>query len=276
MSEPANHKPQIVIEPQVQSHTPAPQPSRRETFMVRFIDRMQHLQPLKKAADIAAIRPLGYVVRRLGFRPDVINRVRLMAAEDSAQYITEKMMPCAVFDDRYSVFDLAIRQMPKQGLVVEFGVFNGRSINYIAKRIGARQISGFDSFEGLAEDWEGTGASKGHFGRGGVMPKVVNNVTLVKGWFDKTLPGYLEKNPGPVAFAHLDADTYESTKFVLDQLAPRFEVGTVLQFDEYLGYPGWRLGEFKALAELCAERGIKYKYLGVGWLSAAVQITAIR
>jgi hypothetical protein len=166
--------------------------------MVRFIDRMQHLQPLKKAADIAAIRPLGYVVRRLGFRPDVINRVRLMAAEDSAQYITEKMMPCAVFDDRYSVFDLAIRQMPKQGLVVEFGVFNGRSINYIAKRIGARQISGFDSFEGLAEDWEGTGASKGHFGRGGVMPKVVNNVTLVKGWFDKTLPGYLEKNPGPV------------------------------------------------------------------------------
>jgi len=53
-------------------------------------------------------------------------------------------------------------------------------------------------------------------------------------------------------------------------------VGTVLQFDEYLGYPAWRQGEFLAWKNLCKARGIEYKYLGVGWLSVAVEITAIR
>jgi Macrocin-O-methyltransferase (TylF) len=231
---------------------------------------------LRKVTDLALVRPAAYLVRRLGFRQDVITRVRFLAAEDSARYVLDKMMPCAIFDNRYELFDLAIRNAPPQGLLLEFGVFNGKSINYISKRIGERHIFGFDSFEGLAEDWGGTGLLKGAFNVGGRMPKVGRNATLVRGWFQDTLPPFLDEHPGPIAFANLDADTYEATTYVLGAIADRLAVGTVLQFDEYLGYPGWRTGEYLALANFCKQHGVGYRYLGVGWMSVAVQITAIR
>lgn len=227
---------------------------------------------LQKVADLAVVRPAQYLVKRLGFRPDVITAVKRLAAEESAHYILDKMMPCAVFDSRYGLLDLAISHAPAQGLWLEFGVFNGKSINYVGKRNGGRPMAGFDSFEGLAEDWSGTGLMRGAFDVGGRMPRVPSNVTLVKGWFDATVPPFLAEHPGPIAFGHLDADTYESTKYVLEQIADRLVVGTVLQFDEYLGYPGWKNGEYLAFANLCKERGIRYKYLGVGWMSVAVQI----
>ena len=72
------------------------------------------------------------------------------------------------------------------GLLIEFGVWKGRSINYFAKRV-SETIYGFDSFEGLKEDWSGWGFAKGAFDLGGKLPKVENNVILIKGWFDKTL-----------------------------------------------------------------------------------------
>jgi hypothetical protein len=230
---------------------------------------------LQKLADYAVVRPAAYLVRRLGFRNDVITRVKALAAEDSARYVLDAMMPCAVFDTRYELFDLSMRQAPSTGLLLEFGVFNGKSINYWSKHASHRPIWGFDSFEGLAEDWGGTGMLKRAFDVGGKLPKVTPNVTLVKGWFDKTLPPFLAEHPGPIAFAHLDADTYDSTKYVLDQLVDRLVVGTVLQFDEYLGYPAWRNGEHRAFQELCQQHAISYSYLGVGLWSVAVQITAI-
>lgn len=229
---------------------------------------------LKSVADLALVRPAAYLVKRLGFRQDVITRVKFLAAEDSARYVLDTMMPCAIYEDRYPLFDLAMRQAPADGLFVEFGVFNGKSINYVARKSG-RQIYGFDSFEGLAEDWGGTGLLKGRFDLGGRLPRVESNVTLLKGWFNEVLPGFLEDHPGPIAFAHMDADTYESTKYVLDQIVDRFRVGTIVQFDEYLGYPAWRTGEWLAWKNLCEERGISYKYLGVGWISVAVEITSV-
>ena len=230
---------------------------------------------LRNAADSAVVRPAAYLVRKLGFRQDVITRVNMLAADDSAHYVLEHMMPCAIYDNRWPIFDLVLRKLPATGLVLEFGVFNGRSINYVGKKLGSRPVYGFDSFEGLAEDWGGTSALKGRFTRGGVLPPVVENVTLVKGWFDATVPGFLAANPGPIAFAHLDADTFESTRYVLDEIAPRFAVGTILQFDEYLGYPGWRHGEHLAFANLCKKRNLKYRYLGVGLMSVAVEITQV-
>jgi hypothetical protein len=245
--------------------------SLKETLMRRF----QVRSLAKQVADMAVVRPVGYVVRRLGFRQDVITRVKLLAADDSARYVLDTMMPCGIYDARYPLFDLTLSKIPATGLLLEFGVFNGRSINYVGKRVGGRPRFGFDSFEGLAEDWVGTGLLKRSFDRGGTLPKVVDNVTLVKGWFNQTLPPFLDANPGPIAFAHLDADTYESTRYVLDRIAPRFKVGTVLQFDEYLGYPGWRFGEYLAWKQVCAEHRIKYRYLGVGWMSVALEITEI-
>lgn len=38
--------------------------------------------------------------------------------------------------------------------------------------------------------------------------------------------------------------------------------GSVVVFDEYIGNPGWKIGEYKAWQEFVSARGLKYKYLG--------------
>ena len=45
---------------------------------------------------------------------------------------------------------------------LEFGVFSGSSINFFSNKIN-KKIYGFDSFEGLKEDWLGTTVIKGTF-----------------------------------------------------------------------------------------------------------------
>ena len=102
-----------------------------------------------------------------------------------------------------------------------------------------------DSFEGLKGDWYGSDAPSGTFGLGGQPPKVISNVTLVKGWFDNTLPIFLSGHPGVFSFLHLDADTFEWTALVLDLIKDR------IANDEYIGLPNWQKGEFLAWQQFC-------------------------
>ena len=88
------------------------------------------------------------------------------------------------------------------------------------------------------------------------------NVTLIKGWFDKTLPVFLDMTPGPVGFVHIDCDLYSSTKTVLTLLKDRLRDGAVIVFDEYFNYPGWEQHEYKAFSEFVDQACFKFKYLG--------------
>src|SRR5512137_995035 len=74
---------------------------------------------------------------------------------------------------------------PADGLIVEFGVYQGASINVIAKANPKCIIHGFDSFVGLPGKWErGLNTYEaGHFSVNGAMPRVPANVKLHKGWF---------------------------------------------------------------------------------------------
>ena len=89
-----------------------------------------------------------------------------------------------------------------------------------------------------------------------------SNVRLYKGWFEDTLPPFREQHPGPVAFLHLDADLYSSTRTILDLLGDGIVPGTVIAFDEFFNYPGWREGEYQAFTEFCRERQVDVRYLG--------------
>ncbi|MEI9915795.1 MAG: class I SAM-dependent methyltransferase [Methylovirgula sp.] len=164
----------------------------------------------------------------------------------------------------------------KDGLYLEFGVHQGTSIGFIAERYDG-MIHGFDSFEGLPEDWKSDGL-KGAFDLGGVLPKVPDNVVLHKGWFADTLPSFLEGNPGKVGFLNIDCDLYSSTKFVLESLADRFDVGTIVHFDEYFNYPGWEQHEYRAWQEFTKTNGIEYEYIGftATAYAVAVRITKLK
>lgn len=139
-------------------------------------------------------------------------------------------------------------------------MFSGRSINRIAAN-RPTSVYGFDSFEGLPEDWR-EGYSKGAFAKD-ALPEVSANVELVVGWFDRTLPHFLDTHSGPVSFLHVDCDLYSSTQTVFTQLRDRIVPGTIILFDEYFNYPGWEMHEFKAFQEFVSSTGLQYEYIGL-------------
>jgi hypothetical protein len=197
------------------------------------------------------------------------------ARRSTAEYIMTRMRQATVCSYREEVLDIALHRMPRHGLICEFGVFEGQTISYIAEQVPDRTVFGFDSFEGLPEDWRGPFA-RGVFSTGGRLPKVPANVELVRGWFDATLPGFAAEHTEPAALLHVDCDLYSSTKCIFASLGDRVVPGSVIVFDEYFDYPGWEEHEFRAFAELVSEASLSYEYLAYNRLheQVAVRITA--
>lgn len=158
-----------------------------------------------------------------------------------------------------AVLAQAIEEAPADGLACEFGVYQGLSLRFIAARRPG-PVHGFDSFQGLPEAWkEGEGA--GSYSARNRLPSVPANVTLHPGWFEETLPAFVSGAPGRIALLHIDCDIYRSTATVLAQVRSLLAPGTVVAFDEYLGYPGYREHEFAAWHEFVAHHGVRYEYI---------------
>jgi len=157
---------------------------------------------------------------------------------------------------RWKLYDLVIPLADRKKYWMEFGVHKGDTINYISRFCNI--MFGFDSWEGLPEKWK-EDFPEGTFSTGGVMPKVNGNVVLIKGLFQETLPKLLSVLPGKIGFIHIDSDLYESARFVLQELEPRIWFGTVIIFDELIGYKGYRCHEFKALKEFAYRNFDLYK-----------------
>lgn len=187
--------------------------------------------------------------------------LRIHAKREAVAYIIAHMDEAMVLADRDELARFALARAPAEGLVAEFGVAGGASLRNLASQT-QRQVHGFDSFGGLPEDWAGTKEKAGAFTQKGKLPKVPGNVTLHPGWFDQTLPAFLAANPGPAAFIHVDCDIYSSTVTIFAALRGRIVPGTVVLFDEYFNYPGWKAHEYKAFQEFIAGTGLSYEYIG--------------
>ena len=143
-----------------------------------------------------------------------------------------------------------------QKFYLEFGVYKGGSINFFSKYVNT--IYGFDSFEGLREDWIGNGKLKGKYNLNKNLPILNKNVTPVIGWVQDTLGPFLDKHKPEINFVHLDMDTYESTKFVLKKIKSYLTKNCCIAFDELYNYEGWKEGEYKALKETFNDNEYKY------------------
>lgn len=199
----------------------------------------------------------------------------LRALADTVDYIDVRMPDAVGFETQKDVTEYALKQVSVKGHYLEFGVFTGGTIRFMAKRVGGTVIHGFDSFEGLPEDWGGFQLGKSAFDVGGRLPRVPENVKLYRGWFNQSLPPWCAENPGPIAFMHIDCDLYSSTKIIFDLLGERLQQGTIILFDEYFNYANWRNHEFKAFQELVSERKLKYTYLAYARQQVAVRIDAV-
>jgi hypothetical protein len=170
-----------------------------------------------------------------------------------------------------------------EGLFIELGVCTGKTINFIAALNPHRKIYGFDSFEGLPEDWirADNVIHAGTFGfkNPAILPPVLDNVELIKGWFSDTLPTFTKsRDPSlPIAFLHIDADIYSSTATALEILSDRIKTGTILVFDELYNYPGYENHEFKAFQEFLIKHNFKARYIAynINHEQVAIQIESL-
>jgi hypothetical protein len=198
---------------------------------------------------------------------------RLRATFDSMDYAEAHMQAAAVRSSKLGVLNHALSHPRREGLYLEFGVWSGMTVNFIADHCKG-PVHGFDSFEGLPEDWWDKRFRQGAFSTNGKLPSVRPNVQLHVGWFENTLPKFVAEHEGPVSFLHVDSDLYSSAKTIFKFLGDRIGSGTIIVFDEYFNYPTWREHEYKAFQEFIAERGLRYRYLAYNQkqCSAAVVI----
>lgn len=179
--------------------------------------------------------------------------------------------------------------LPEWGLNLEFGVFSGLTISCLATARPELEFHGFDSFEGLPEDWDmGQKNVKAEaFDRKGELPEVPDNVTLHKGWFDETLPKFLDDNGGDISYLHIDSDIYSSAVTIFEECNSRIVPGTIIRFDELscwrhvfteaspnskanrVLYTTWQDHEWKALNEWLDKYDRKVIPLSRNWFQGA-------
>lgn len=190
---------------------------------------------------------------------NVLNLAKFVAGFDSVQYYLDHMSTCPPFATDLDLLKAANAWASIDGLTLEFGVASGRTINHLADLSPESHIFGFDWFKGLPETWR-SDVPMGTFA--GDLPAVRTNVSLVIGLFEDTLPGFVAEHSGAIRLLHVDCDLYSSTVTILNCLAAQIVPGTIILFDEYFNYPGWRLHEYKAFQEYLARAGRRYEYLG--------------
>jgi O-methyltransferase len=158
---------------------------------------------------------------------------------------------------------------------LEFGVYKGASIR---RWCGANthpdsRFFGFDSFEGLPEDW--SGVSKGAFTTSGKPPDIDDpRVRFVVGWFQESLPGFLAdypRMPNRPLIIHNDCDLYSSTLCCLASINAFIQPGTIIIFDEFDDV----LHEYRARTNYASAFMRTYRIAGAvdGFCQVAVEIT---
>lgn len=131
----------------------------------------------------------------------------------------------------------------------EFGVGCGRSARDFARLlVKDGNLFLFDSWKGLPNKWvlgPNMTARKGSwkFPR---MHTEDNRLIITDGWFTDTLPYDF---PEQLGLVNIDCDVYSSTIDVLFGIDEYIMSGTVLVFDELIGYVNYREHEYKALQE---------------------------
>lgn len=141
---------------------------------------------------------------------------------------------------------------------LEFGVYEGNSLRWWAEHVTdpSARFVGFDSFEGLPEDWRHN-IRQGQFRTAGPPSIEDPRVSFVVGWFDETLSQY-ELPPHDQLIVNIDSDLYSSAHTVLEWLEPHLQPGTLLYFDELVDCHH----ELRAFVESLAKSGRRVSPLG--------------
>ena len=172
-----------------------------------------------------------------------------------------------LFFHRWALFDSMIDESKKARPFYEFGVWRGISFKYLINTF--KKGYGFDTFEGLPEDWHDT--KKGAYSAEGIIPQI-DGGKFIKGKFENTLPGFFSE-PRPMAsIMNFDADLYSSTLCALNYSKPAMDQHTILIFDEFIINESWEQDEYKALNEFCSKNNLSYQVIAISYFTKQVAV----
>ena len=173
---------------------------------------------------------------------------------------------------RWALFDQMIKISKKNRPFYEFGVWRGEAFKHLIKTF--KKGYGFDTFEGLPEDWHNEKA--GTYSSEGNIPNVAGGEFIV-GKFEDTLPEFFATKRAMASIINFDADLYSSTICALNFSKPVIDEHTILIFDEFIINKNWEEDEFKALEEFCYNNHFKYEVLAISFFTkqAAVRLIGI-
>jgi hypothetical protein len=207
---------------------------------------------------------------------DVRKFAQIRVAFEAAEFYNRHLYNAEYYEDYREHLQAMAKRAGTigEGAFLEFGVATGTTIKVIAAACG-KPVVGFDSFQGLPEDWR-YGVKRGAFA--GKVPEVPEGVTLKIGLIENTLPAFLETIPDKrIAFIHIDTDLYTPAKLILSLCKPYMHK-TVIVFDEFFNYPGWCDHEHMAFNEFQNETRAMFdvKYVGLGGATAVSAVVTRR
>lgn len=145
---------------------------------------------------------------------------------------------------------------------LEFGVYKGDTFGRWVRnnRNPASRFTGFDTFEGLPEDWGNI--KKGSYSAEGNLPDIKDSrVSFQVGLIQDTLPGFVSSlGKGTKKVIHIDVDLYNATLFSLVYLQPFIEKGDVIIFDDFFTVTKASY-EFRAFYDFLSLYKLQYKPL---------------
>jgi O-methyltransferase len=166
------------------------------------------------------------------------------------------------YNKRYQLYDYVFKEKKLDIPIyyLEFGVSGGHSFEWWLKKNSHMdsRFTGFDTFEGLPEDWGGF--SKGAMSTDSKVPKTDDTrAVFIKGLFQDTLPDFLKSfNQNNRKVIMMDADMFTSTLYVLTSLAPYLQKGDIIFFDQF-NVP---MHEFLAFTHFTNSYYIKMELIG--------------
>jgi Macrocin-O-methyltransferase (TylF) len=209
------------------------------------------LRPLAKRAATLCFPRYSWLLDRLNWEA----RLKATAKEfPSAVEVGSREELCRYLNE--TVLDGGKRPID----YLEFGVFEGASIRFwlAANQNPGSRFIGFDSFEGLPEDWH-SDKRKGAFSTGGKTPQIADpRVSFVAGWFQKSMRGFMASfHPQGQLVIHIDCDLYSSTLYCLTTLDWIVSSGTLIVLDDFFD----ALHVYRALSDYCSAYMREYKII---------------
>ena len=171
---------------------------------------------------------------------------------------------------RWALFDHMVEQSKQDRPFYEYGVWRGEAFQYLIKTF--KKGFGFDTFEGIPEDWHDEKA--GAYSSDGNIPQIEGGEFIV-GKFEDTLPGFFSEPRPKASIINFDADLYSSTICALNFSKPVIDKHTILIFDEFIINKNWEQDEYKALNEFCFNNNYTYEVLAISFFTKQVAVRLI-